>query len=198
MPASAAWPRVVADDWDLPLRHLEQAVFARLAGDGAEDDVALVAVRSVGSCRELFCDALSAGRDNQGQARQRLRAWLESAGIPSQDRDAVMVAVGEAVSNAIDQGRDGDRAQMVTVELARRGSKLVASIGDRGRWRHGREALLSARGRGHLIMEALSDEVVIDLDHAGTVVTLGFGGPATYQPSHLPAHGETAVREAPG
>ena len=57
--------QVVTDYWNLPLRRLKQAIFAHLVGDGAQDDVALVAVRGVGACRDLFCDAFSAGRDQQ-------------------------------------------------------------------------------------------------------------------------------------
>jgi serine/threonine-protein kinase RsbW len=78
------------------------------------------------------------------------------------------------VSNAIDHGSDGDRTQIVTVELALHGSQLTASVGDRGHWQPGLETLLLGRGRGHLIMEALTDDVDINLDQGGTVVTLQF------------------------
>ena len=166
--------QVVTDYWNLPLRRLKQAIFTHLVGDGAQDDVALVAVRGVGACPDLFCDAFSAGRDQQTWARQRLRVWLDSVGITGEDRDAVVLAVGEAVSNAIDHGSDRDPSQIVTVELARRQSKIIASVGDRGHWQPGLKALLAGRGRGHLIMEALSDDVDINLDQGGTVVTLQF------------------------
>lgn len=165
---------VVAGHWNLPLRRLKQAVFAQLLGDGAQDDVALVAVRSTGACPDLFCDAFRAQRDEQRPARQRLRAWLDGSGLSSMDRDAIVLAVGEAVSNAIDHGSDGDRTQVVTVELARRGSGFTASVGDRGHWQPGLEALLLGRGRGHLLMGALTDDVDINLDQGGTVVTLQF------------------------
>ena len=122
--------------------------------------------------RTCSCDAFSAGRDQQTWARQRLRVWLDSVGITGEDRDAVVLAVGEAVSNAIDHGSDRDPSQIVTVELARRQSKIIASVGDRGHWQPGLKALLAGRGRGHLIMEALSDDVDINLDQGGTVVTL--------------------------
>jgi signal transduction histidine kinase/FixJ family two-component response regulator len=167
--------RVVTEHWYLPLRRLKQALFTQLVGDGAEDDVALVAARSVGACADLYCDAFEARREEQGRARQRLRAWLDGIGIPRKDRDAVLLAVGEAVSNAIDHGSQGDPTQIVTVELARRGPELLASVGDRGHWRPGLERLLIGRGRGHLIMGALAHEVDIDLQEAGTVVTLQFG-----------------------
>ena len=165
---------VVAGHWNFPLRRLKQAVFTHLLGEGAKDDVALVAVRSTGACPHLFCDSFRARRDEQRPARQRLRAWLEDIGLLSTDRDAIVLAVGEAVSNAIDHGSGGDRTQIVTVELGLRGSELTASVGDRGHWQSGLETLLLGRGRGHLIMEALTDDVDINLDQGGTVVTLQF------------------------
>jgi len=172
---------VVASHWNLPLRRLKQAVFSQLLGDGVEDDVALIAVRSTGACPNLFCDSFPARRGEQKPARQRLRTWLEGAGLPSTDRDAIVLAVGEAISNAIDHGSGSDPTQIVTVELARRGSELTVSIGDRGHWQPGLEGLLLGRGRGHLIMGALADDVDINLDQGGTVVTLQF----TQQAKHL-------------
>lgn len=149
-------------------------MFTQLLADGADDDVALVAVRSTGTCPDLFCDSFHARRGEQKPARQRLRAWLEDTDLSSTDRDAIVLAVGEAMSNAIDHGSGGDRTQIVTVELARRGSELIASVGDRGHWQPGLETILLGRGRGHLIMGALTDNVDINLDQGGTVVTLQF------------------------
>jgi len=164
----------VAGNWDLPLRRLEQAVFTRLVSDGSEDDVALVAVRSTGAAPDLFCDSFHARREEQRPARQRLRAWLDDSGLPAADRDAVLLAVGEAISNAIDHASGADPTQIVTVELARRGPTLIASIGDRGHWRPGPQP---GRGRGHLLMSALAQDVDINLDQGGTVVTLTFTHP---------------------
>ena len=44
--------QVVGDHWNLPLRRLKQAIFNDLAGAGAQDDVALVAVRGIGASRD--------------------------------------------------------------------------------------------------------------------------------------------------
>ena len=89
-----------------------------------------------------------------------------------------MLAVAEAVSNAIDHGSVRDPSQIVTVEVALRQSKVIARIGDRGHWQPGLKALLASRGRGHLIMEALAGDVDINLDQGGTVVTLQFDAPS--------------------
>jgi anti-sigma regulatory factor (Ser/Thr protein kinase) len=174
--------QVVAEHWNLPLRRLEQMVFASLVGDGAEDDVALIAVRSVGVSRHLFCDAFTASRDEQQSARNRLRDWLVGAGIPSDHRDVITLAVGEAVSNAIEHGSSNDPTHVVTVELAARGELLTASVGDHGHWVPGLEGVLAGRGRGHLIMQTLCDDIDIDVDNGGTVVTLQFSRQPAQQP----------------
>jgi anti-sigma regulatory factor (Ser/Thr protein kinase) len=149
-------------------------VFGHLVGDSSEDDIALIALRSAGAGPDLFCDAFPASRTEQQPARHRLQDWLLGAGLQSEHRDAIVLAIGEAVSNAIEHGSNNDPTQVVTVELAARGESLIACVGDRGHWVPGLEGVLAGRGRGHLIMQALSDDVDIDVDGAGTLVTLQF------------------------
>ena len=48
---------VVSRCWFLPLRRLKQAIFAEMVDEEARDDIALVAVRTVGSTPSLFADA---------------------------------------------------------------------------------------------------------------------------------------------
>jgi anti-sigma regulatory factor (Ser/Thr protein kinase) len=103
---------------------------------------------------------------------------VTGTGLPSEKRDAIVLAVGEAVANAIEHGRDDDPSQIVTVELARRASTLIASIGDRGHWQPGLRVLLEGRGRGHLIMEALADgatgqTLIIDLSDVQYIDSAG-------------------------
>jgi anti-sigma regulatory factor (Ser/Thr protein kinase) len=173
---------VVRRNWNLPLRRLKQAIFGALADDGGaggtsldghtRDDIALVAVRTVGASDLLFADAFRAARAEQALARRRLRAWLERAGIDGETRDALLLAVGEAIANAIDHGSGGDESQVVKVEVARRDDDILVSVSDTGQWQPGIEGYFTGRGRGHLLMQALVDEVHIDTDHQGTIVTL--------------------------
>jgi serine phosphatase RsbU (regulator of sigma subunit)/anti-sigma regulatory factor (Ser/Thr protein kinase) len=166
---------VVAANWNLPIRRLKQAIFRALI-DGrrgaATDDIALVAARTVGTGAALFVDAFAARPSSASTNRGRLRRWLEEVGIDGETRDAALVAIGEAVANAIDHGSRGDDTQIVKVELAVRDDRLIASVSDSGQWQPGVEGHFSGRGRGHLIMEALTEDVDIDTDPQGTIVTL--------------------------
>ncbi len=84
-----------------------------------------------------------------------------------------MLAVGEAVANAIDHGSARDDSQVVRVEAAVRGDTLIVSVSDSGQWQPGAEGYFTGgRGRGHLLMQALTDDVHIDTDQQGTIVTL--------------------------
>jgi anti-sigma regulatory factor (Ser/Thr protein kinase) len=166
---------VVAQHWNLPLRRLKQAIFGRLVDDMApvaNDDIALVALRTVGSGQLFFADAFHASHTELAPARHRLRDWLDNAGVPVEPRDRLTLAVGEAVANAIDHGSRGDESQIVKVEVALRGSTIMASVSDSGSWQPGIEGFFTGRGRGHLLMQAFTDDVDIDTDQQGTIVTL--------------------------
>jgi serine phosphatase RsbU (regulator of sigma subunit)/anti-sigma regulatory factor (Ser/Thr protein kinase)/PAS domain-containing protein len=176
--------RVVAENWNLPLRRLKEAIFFDLVDNTetvATDDVAVAAVRTVGSSPFLFVDVLHADPAEVPASRRRLRAWLADLGVEGEERDALLVAVGEAVANAIDHGAARDPSQLVRIEIAARDAEIVASISDSGRWQPGIEGFFTGRGRGHLLMQSLADDVDIDTDLQGTIVTLRFS-PQTQSP----------------
>jgi anti-sigma regulatory factor (Ser/Thr protein kinase) len=83
-----------------------------------------------------------------------------------------LLGIGEAVANAIEHGSSRDASQIVKVEIAIRDDEVIASVTDSGRWRPGVDGYFSGRGRGHLIMQSLLDDVDIDTDAQGTIVTL--------------------------
>jgi PAS domain S-box-containing protein len=163
----------VARCWSLPLRRVKNAIFGALVDDGANDDIALVAVRTVGAGERLFADAFRARATELRPARRRLRAWLEERGFPADVCDEVLLAVGEAVANAIEHGSTHPD-DVVRVEGAFDGDALIVSVTDSGRWQPGIEGYFSGRGRGHLLMRALTADVDVDSDQHGTIVTLRF------------------------
>jgi anti-sigma regulatory factor (Ser/Thr protein kinase) len=164
---------VVSRCWSLPLRRLKQAIFTAMVDEDARDDIALVAVRTVGSTPSLFADAIPARPSELGESRRRLRTWLDQHGVTGDARDAVLLGVGEAVANAIDHGSTDD-SQVVRVEMAVDGDALLGSVSDSGQWQPGIEGFFTGRGRGHLLMRALAESVDLDTDQHGTIVTLRF------------------------
>jgi hypothetical protein len=98
--------------------------------------------------------------------------WFQSIQIAPETADALVLGIGEAVANAIEHGSSRDASQIVKVEIAVRDGEVIASVTDSGLWRPGVEGYFSGRGRGHLIMQSLLDDVDIDTDEQGTIVTL--------------------------
>jgi PAS domain S-box-containing protein len=165
--------------WSLPLRRVKTTVFGDLVDDGANDDIALVAVRTVGASEHLFADAFRARATELRPARRRLRAWLEERGFAADACDETLLAVGEAVANAIEHGSTHPD-DVVRVEAAFDGDDLIISITDSGRWQPGIEGYFSGRGRGHLLMRALTADVDVESDQHGTIVTLRFARERQY------------------
>jgi serine/threonine-protein kinase RsbW len=117
-------------------------------------------------------------------ARDRFDRWLRGLSWPSGQREDLVLALNEAVSNSVEHGYllDADTSQhdmdaevvevragvLVDGNGARRISLTVC---DHGRWR---EPSAQARFRGHglSIIRACSDEFNIDGNAAGTTLTL--------------------------
>jgi serine phosphatase RsbU (regulator of sigma subunit)/PAS domain-containing protein/anti-sigma regulatory factor (Ser/Thr protein kinase) len=162
----------VSRNWHLPLRRLKQAIFGALVDRRSNDDIALVALRTVGATDRVFADAFRAQPHELSRARQRFRAWLETHDA-GHDHGEVLLAAGEAVANAIDHGSE-DENQVVRVEATIDNGDLLLSVSDSGRWQPGIEGLFTGRGRGHLLMQAFATDVGIETDRNGTIATLRF------------------------
>ena len=164
---------VVARSSTLPLRLIKQAIFGELVDDGATDDIALVALRIAGATDRVLADVIRARPEELAPARHRMRAWLEQVGVDHDAREEILLAVGEAVANAVEHGST-DAAQVVRLEASAVGDELIVSVSDTGRWQPGLEGFFTGRGRGHALMQALADGIDVDGDQNGTIVTLRF------------------------
>ncbi len=83
----------------------------------------------------------------------------------------VLLAVGEAASNAIEHAYRGIEGEVRLRAYVIRG-RLVVEVHDRGRWRLDGDP---ERGRGLGIMHALVDRVSIESSKSGTSVRLELG-----------------------
>jgi anti-sigma regulatory factor (Ser/Thr protein kinase) len=156
-----------------PLRLIKQAIFTELVDDGATDDIALVAFRIAGATDRVFAEVINARPTELAPARHRMRAWLADMGVDDDAREEILLAVGEAVANAVEHG-SSDGAQVVRLEACAEDDELIVSISDSGQWQPGLEGFFTGRGRGHALMHALADAIDVDGDHNGTIVTLRF------------------------
>jgi signal transduction histidine kinase/CheY-like chemotaxis protein len=162
---------------DLSVGEFCDELLDRMAPPGGyTDDVVLLAVRPNHTTARSFATVLPAAPANIPQARHRLHDWL--TGVPVDPRRAVdiLLATGEAVSNAIEHGSGGDSHRTVAIEAFVRGSTVIATVSDTGRWSGDSSASQRSLrgGRGLTMINGLADHVNTARTAHGTRITLTF------------------------
>jgi anti-sigma regulatory factor (Ser/Thr protein kinase) len=139
---------------------------------GAEaplDDIALLVVRIAddgpGAPLELTLPAVPT---SLAHIRVALRRWLQDVDAPPSVVDDVLVAVGEAASNAVEHAY-GPGGGTVSVSVQLDDADAVVRVSDTGQWREPRG---TGRGRGTLIMRTTTDDFRVDRTPSGTEVVL--------------------------
>jgi anti-sigma regulatory factor (Ser/Thr protein kinase) len=149
------------------LDELADRIMAGLAPSrGYQDDVALLLYRQPGPLDlEIGADA-----SNLAMTRAALRNWLNCAGANPDDTLSVLIAVGEALSNAIEHGHRHSPDGVVTLRASALADRLLVTVGDTGSWKDHVPDATSHRGRGISMMRALMQEVTIQRRATGTTV----------------------------
>lgn len=164
---------------DLPVGAVGDALLSAMVGaHHPRDDVAIVAVRPVGTTERTLVESLPASLEAIPRVRGRLRAWLRGLDLDEQRAYGILLAVGEAVNNAIEHGSGLDPRKTVGVEaFAGASGQLSVTVSNSGRW-SGEPSDLGRdpyRGHGLKLMRGLSDEVKTVCSAIGTRVTMRFG-----------------------
>jgi anti-sigma regulatory factor (Ser/Thr protein kinase) len=113
----------------------------------------------------------------ESRARQALRRWLAGWDWPRDEADDLVLATSEAVANSTEHAYPADRAKPdilleATLLYGLDGtSRAVISVSDGGRWQPP-AADRGFRGRGLLLMRALTESVQFDTSGTGTKVTM--------------------------
>jgi anti-anti-sigma factor len=144
---------------------------SELAADGMRtDDIALLALRADGPPAGALVTGIDGDASQLRGLRAELRDWLATAGADAGEIHDVLVAVGEACSNAIEHaGGGGGR---IDVRARTRGRELIMTVRDGGTWRA--RAAPGDRGHGLRLMRMLAREVKIATAQNGTRVELRF------------------------
>jgi PAS domain S-box-containing protein len=132
------------------------------------DDVALLAVRPSAVSAGALRLSLPAEPESLALLRRRLERFLHAAGADELESYEIMLTVCEAAGNAIEHAYGPGDASF-DVEAALVADELVASVRDRGNWRDRRG---EHRGRGIKIIMGLMDDVNIESQNGGTLVTM--------------------------
>ena len=105
--------------------------------------------------------------------RAHLRRWLPTAAVNASAAADVLLAVGEAASNAVEHAVRG-AAHNVVVEVTARATDtgLALTVKDNGRWHAPPSNPRGHRGHGSRLMRALVDTVTITPTPQGTTVEM--------------------------
>jgi anti-sigma regulatory factor (Ser/Thr protein kinase) len=105
--------------------------------------------------------------------RAHLRSWLPTAAVNASAAAEVLLAVGEAASNAVEHAVRG-AARNVVVEVTARATDagLTLTVKDNGCWHAPLPSPQGQRGHGSRLMRALVDTVTITPTPQGTTVEM--------------------------
>jgi signal transduction histidine kinase/DNA-binding response OmpR family regulator len=162
---------------DLPVGDICTELLDRMAPPGGfTDDVVVLALRPSHSSARSFATVLPAALTHLGDARHRLRDWLAGIAVDPQREADILLATGEAVTNAIEHGSGSDPRKTVSIEAFLRGGTITATVSDAGRWSGDSSASLRSRqrGRGLTLINGLPDHVKTTRTAQGTRITLRF------------------------
>src|SRR6202021_4001872 len=111
--------------------------------------------RPVRTSAPRFPPPIPAPLDFIAEARHRLRDWISGVDVEPQRESDILLAIGEAVTNAIEHGSGGDATKTVSIEAFVRGHTVTATISDAGQWSGDSSASQRSlqRGRGLTMMK---------------------------------------------
>jgi PAS domain S-box-containing protein len=136
-----------------------------------DDDIVVLAIRYTPSPSAAFAHTFPARPDELSQLRAALRSWLEPLELDGRARQDLLLAVGEASTNAIEHAYDGSPGGRVRVDVTMGAGELQVAIRDWGTWRPP-EGSNRGGGRGTAIMQRLGRDFTRTTSAEGTVVTL--------------------------
>jgi serine/threonine-protein kinase RsbW len=149
---------------------------ASLSGTAAD------VVAETGTDRPHLYARVVASATQLARVRARVGQWTAGLGMDHEQVRDVVLAIDEAVSNAVEHGYAG-RAGMVTLFAAcnEKSGDVQVIVSDNGAWR-APPADPGSRGRGLRMMKGLADKFDITKDRTGTTVVLGWHVLASLRP----------------
>lgn len=169
--------RAAASSADLPVGQICDELLEQMAPPGGyTDDVVVLALRPCHSAARSFATVIAASVGHITDTRQLLREWLSDIGVDPRRLTEILLATGEAITNAIEHGCAGDSSRTVSVEAFVRGDTITATVSDPGQWSMDSSASQRGqyRGRGLTMINGMADHVNTHRSPAGTRVTLTF------------------------
>ena len=160
---------VLSSERERGLDELADQVMTAMTPDGGYyDDVAILVYRRPEPLEVRF----PARPDEMAPARAALRRWLTIAGATPQLACDALLAVGEAITNAVEHGHRDNPDGQITLRSTVSGTTVRLSVTDTGRWKPPNPSPDSTRGRGIALMRAVMDDVMVEPGADGTTVRM--------------------------
>ena len=145
------------------------------ARTGCADDIAVLAAQRLARPMPALHLDLPAHRTSLGEVRREFGQWLARVHALAADYDALRLALGEIVSNAVEHAYPPGRAGTFEVDAELRGDGLLeCRITDHGRWRepgHGED-----RGNGLMLAAYMAEELIVSHPAQAAGATRGSRG----------------------
>ena len=156
---------------NLTVDDVADAALSELAPPGGyDDDIAIVVYRRPYPPLVIH---RTVNADQLGELRHELSRWLRGAGVAEEKVADIVLAVNEAVANSIEHGYQGRKPGKVRVNGDNDGARVNLKITDKGKWKPA-AADPGVRGRGLLLIRAVSDWLELDCTAKGTTVSMSF------------------------
>ena len=170
---AAAWAALSAEGRDEPVerrsvRVCERTLEVLTRRTGYSDDITLLSAHRTPAFPE-YRTTIARSPDAVRVAREELDGWLASLQVALLDEFAVLHAVGELITNAVEHAYPLDDSRTDAVDLravVEPDGYLVCTVADRGRWSEGPPH--PDRGRGLGMVSGLVDHLTIDRAESGT------------------------------
>ena len=136
-----------------------------------------LATMNADACNKTETIEVPAKAENLARLRHFVKDFASLCGFSSADVYDIVLAVGEAISNAVEHGSPGGEKSAIVVTCGCHDDDLVVQVSDEGVFQRQMPELetepdASYRGRGIFLMLALMDKVSIDESKKGTTVFL--------------------------
>ena len=115
--------------------------------------------------------------DHLSDIRHQLASWLQSAAVPDEQVADIVLSVNEACANSIEHGYRARKPGKVRIDGENDGARVHLKVTDGGSWKTA-SIDPGARGRGLLLIRAVSDWLEMDCTPSGTTVDMSFNLPA--------------------
>jgi len=161
----------VASGMNLTVDAVADAALSEMAPpNGYDDDIAIVVYRR--PYAPLVIEEIVTA-DQLSDIRHQLAEWMQAAAVPDELVADIVLAVNEACANSIEHGYRGRKPGKVRVEGENDGARLHLRVADGGSWKPA-PADPGVRGRGLLLIRAVSDWLEMDCTPSGTTVGMSF------------------------